>query len=138
MTRAAALLAAARGYLGVPFRHLGRGRSGLDCVGLLLLSASDAGIAAEDPGGYARGHRGWDMLDWLGARFDRVPTAEARDGDILVFNSQDTHYPCHVGLRSTKDGLPAVVHAQSLRGDVREERLHRHLKPIAAFRLKEG
>lgn len=136
--RGAALLAAARAYIGTPFRHLGRGRSGVDCVGLLLLAAADAGIPAEDPGSYHRGHRGWDMLQWLDERFDRVPLLEAADGDILVFNSQDTHYPCHVGLRSTKDALPAVVHAQSLRGDVREERLHRHLRPIAAFRLREG
>lgn len=137
---AAALLEAARAYVGVPFRHLGRSRTGLDCVGLLLVAAADAGIPAEDPGAYDRGHRGWDMLAWLGARYDRLQLSEARDGDILVFNSQDTHYPCHVGLRSTRDLRPAVIHAQAGRGAVLEERLHWHLQRqlIAAFRLKGG
>lgn len=139
MTQAAALLAAARAYVGVPFRHLGRNRAGLDCVGLLLTAAADAGIAAEDPGRYDRGHRGWDMLEWLGARFDRVTLPGHVDGDILVFSSADTHFPTHVGLRSTKDLRAAVIHAQAGRGAVLEERLHWHLAKqlLAAFRLRE-
>ena len=116
MTQAAALLDAARAYCGVPFRHLGRNRAGLDCVGLLLAAAADAGIRADDPGAYDRGHRGWDMLEWLGARYDRVPLAEARDGDILVFRSTDTHYPCHVGLRSTRDLISGTGSASTSTG----------------------
>ncbi len=140
MTNAEKLLAAARAYIGVPFRHLGRNRAGLDCVGLLLVSAADAGIPADDPGTYDRGHRGRDMLEWLAARFDRVALPHASDGDILVFNSQDTHFPCHVGLASTQHLRPAVIHAQVGRGAVLEERLHWHLtrQMRAAFRLREG
>lgn len=140
MTAAAALLAAARTYRGVPFRHLGRNRAGLDCVGLLLIAAADAGMPTDDPGDYDKGHRGWDMLAWLGERFDGVALPDHADGDILVFCGPDTHFPCHVGLRSTKDLRPAVIHAQAARGAVLEERLHWHLTKqlIAAFRLREG
>ena len=34
----------ARHYLGVPFAHQGRSRAGLDCLGLLVCVARDAGL----------------------------------------------------------------------------------------------
>lgn len=139
MTPADALVAAARGYAGVPFRHLGRGRAGIDCVGLLLAAAADAGVPTDDPGRYARGHRGRDMIAWLGERLDRVrpPTAH-RDGDVLVFT--DEQMPCHVGLRSTLHGVAHVVHAHVARNAVVEEQLAWHLadQHLATFRLREG
>jgi len=42
--RKAEFVEAARSYLGVPFRHLGRNRNGLDCVGLVLCAAHDVGL----------------------------------------------------------------------------------------------
>lgn len=43
MDQARAMVAAARACLGVPFAHQGRGRHGLDCLGLVLHAASVAG-----------------------------------------------------------------------------------------------
>lgn len=140
MTAAERLLASARGFAGVPFRHLGRNRAGVDCVGLILLAAAEADVAIDDPGAYAMFHRGHDLSAWLAARFDRVlPLADHRDGDILLFAS-GTHLPCHVGLRATRDVLPAVIHAHIGRGKVLEERLAWHLarELRAAYRLKEA
>jgi hypothetical protein len=38
------IIAAARRFLGVKFMHQGRSREGLDCLGLLLVSATEAGV----------------------------------------------------------------------------------------------
>jgi hypothetical protein len=62
VTTRADLLAAARAYLGTPWHHMGRNRRRLDCVGLLLCAARDAGLDVAEPAPYARGRRGPDMV----------------------------------------------------------------------------
>ncbi len=121
MTTGADLAAAARAYLGVPWRHLGRTRQGLDCIGLLLLAARDCGLTVNDPGAYAVGHRGPALAEALRTRLVRVPLGAARDGDVLTF--RDGLHVAHVGLRSTLHGRPAVIHAHTGRGRVMEEAL---------------
>ena len=117
-----AIVAAARAYLGVRWHHLGRGRDGLDCVGLVLAAYRDAGITLDDsPGPYARGHRGTEMLQHIAGQGRRVPLPEAREGDVLLF--ADGLYVAHVGIRSTWFGQPAVIHARVNRRRVYEEPL---------------
>lgn len=38
------LIAAARGWVGVPFRHQGRDRRGVDCVGLIIAVGAELGL----------------------------------------------------------------------------------------------
>lgn len=45
---------AARSYIGVPWKHLGRSRRGLDCAGLPQLSYADCGIVIDGPKRYGR------------------------------------------------------------------------------------
>lgn len=46
---------AARSYIGVPWKHLGRSRKGVDCAGLLILAVKDAeGIDLDTPERYGR------------------------------------------------------------------------------------
>ncbi len=45
----AAILAAARGLLGTPFRAQGRGVAGVDCLGLVLLACERAGVRIRGP-----------------------------------------------------------------------------------------
>jgi hypothetical protein len=99
MITRAALLAAARSYLGTPWHHMGRNRQRLDCVGLLLCAARDAGLPVAEPEPYARGHRGPDMVAQLALQADRIPLGAARDGDVLVF--ADGIHCAHLGFRST-------------------------------------
>lgn len=139
MTAGDRFVAAARRYLRAPFRHFGRTPAGLDCVGLLLLAARDAGIPADDPGKYAKGRRGFDVRAWLRDRLDDLPAdAAARDGDVLLF--ADGIYPAHVGIASTLHLLPHVIHAHLRGGMVVEEPFAHDLARSyrAAFRLREG
>jgi cell wall-associated NlpC family hydrolase len=131
---------AARGYVGVPWRHLGRSREGLDCIGLVLLAARDCGIDAPDPGAYAREPSSQRLRQELAQVLDEVPLAAARPGDVLVFNLG--LYAGHIGIRAEHPDyrVPSVIHAYAPRRRVVEE-------PLAsldagtltgAYRLRSG
>ena len=42
------IVAAARGWLGVPWRHQGRSRAGVDCVGLVVVVCRSLGLSDHD------------------------------------------------------------------------------------------
>lgn len=146
----ARLVAAARGYLRVRWHHMGRTREGLDCVGLVLVAFRDVGLPLRDAEAYARGHRGDELLQHVAGQGVRVPldpdqtgdpAAGTRDGDVLLFAEE--LYVCHLGIRSTMWGVPAVIHAHAGRRMVREEPLASGMgrKLRAAYRhpaLAEG
>lgn len=122
MTDLGGLIAdAARAYIGTRWHHLGRTREGMDCVGLVLAAYRDCGVLLDDYASYARGHRGDDMLAHIAGQGRRVPIDATADGDVLLFT--DSLYVCHMGIRSTRYGEPAVVHAKLPRRRVTEEPL---------------
>jgi cell wall-associated NlpC family hydrolase len=56
MIPAEQVIAEARSWVGVPFKHQGRDRRGIDCVGLPIVICSDLGVLREDfvSGAYSR------------------------------------------------------------------------------------
>lgn len=48
------LVQAARAYLGVRWKHLGRSKSGLDCAGLPIVAYADCGVVIDAPTRYGR------------------------------------------------------------------------------------
>jgi len=48
------LVQAARSYIGVPWKHLGRSRRGVDCAGLPILAYADCGVVMDAPTRYGR------------------------------------------------------------------------------------
>ena len=89
---------AARTYLGVPFRHDGRNRDGIDCVGLVVCSLRDLGIDVTDQLGLGR----FDSFETLCQTFELH--AERVDGgmllgDALVFRGRlmDNHVALYAG-----------------------------------------
>jgi len=100
---------AGRGWLGVPWRHLGRTRAGVDCIGLVLAAAAKVGMQIADPAPYAREPQGAALLRGVLTHGVRVP--EARPGDVLVFRMG--LYGGHVAIatRHRAYGCPGVLHA---------------------------
>ena len=107
---AAAIVAAARGLLGVPFRLQGRcAERGVDCVGLVELALARAGHGVAGPRGY--GLRFGDEArarGWLAAAGLRA-VEEARPGDValvrpgplqlhLMIVAPGGHVHAHAGL----------------------------------------
>ena len=114
-----AIVAAARSWLGVPWRHQGRSRQGIDCAGLVVLVGRAMGLCDYDTSAYGRRPAGQGFVQHFRACMDPVPLFEAVAGDILVF--ADAAYPCHCGFLTAKHGMPHLLHAHALRRNVIEE-----------------
>lgn len=133
-----ALVEAARGWLGVPWRHLGRTRGGVDCIGLIILAAAQAGRIIADPAPYAREPQESALLRGALAHGVRVP--EARPGDVLVFRMG--LFGGHVGIatRHRAYGCPGVLHAYAPHKHVVEQPMDAELQRalLAVIRVAEG
>lgn len=103
------IVATARDWIGTPWRHQGRTRLGVDCVGLVVMVARDLGLSDYDWNAYSRRAHGGSFLPHFEANARNVGLARARPGDMLVF--ADASYPCHVGVLSHFRGEPHVIHA---------------------------
>jgi cell wall-associated NlpC family hydrolase len=118
MTRAD-LVQAARGYLGVPWKHLGRTRAGVDCIGLIMLAARDIGMDIADTEAYQRAPQGQRLLAGLLLYGSRVRQAEP--GDVLVLRMGV--YAGHVGIATMHSvyRVPGILHAYAPRRHVVEQ-----------------
>lgn len=105
MISRAQVIAAAREWLGVPFRHQGRTRLGCDCAGFVGSVASSLGLIPsewwEPYDGYPRMPDGsiQPILDSLMTRTD-----EPRPGDVLLMRFRRD--PQHLGFFT-----PGLLHA---------------------------
>lgn len=130
---------AARQYLGVRFRHQGRNpATGIDCVGLLVLSAAAcglSGLAEHDLTGYARDPHGGLLESRLRAAFGE-PVPNMRPGDVVAMAFP--HVVRHVGIVGAyPHGGLSLIHTYSNERQVIEHRLdERWLRLIrSAYRV---
>lgn len=132
---AADFAAAARGYVGVPWRHLGRARTGVDCIGLVLLATREVGLELPDPAPYGREPQGTRLLEGILTHAERIASPEP--GDVLLFRMG--LYGGHVGIASVHPdwNVPACLHAYAPRKQVVEQPMDTELRAalIGAFRL---
>ena len=130
------IVASARDLIGTPWRHQGRTRAGLDCVGMVVLICRERGLSDYDVAGYATDPN-FDFLRHMTAGGGLpVPLTEAGPGDILALSEMAR--PCHVGIKSSRHGTDYVIHAHATRRKVLEEPLAAVLQNnrlVAAFRI---
>jgi hypothetical protein len=117
-------ISAARTFLEVRWRHLGRDRTGLDCVGLLVESAKIAGCNYIDETSYRREPVGASFLGIFHRACTRKPLLQKEPGDVLI--TTDVLYPHHCGIYAIRDGVETIIHAHGRRRRVVEE-------PLTAF-----
>ena len=111
-------LAAARGWLGTPYRHQASAKGqGADCLGLIRgVWREVIGAEPETPPPYA--------ADWaetggeetlLGAArrwLTEIPVAQARPGEVLLFRMSAEAAVKHCAVLSATDGPePRIIHA---------------------------
>jgi cell wall-associated NlpC family hydrolase len=111
------LIRIARTWLGVPFAHQGRNRAGVDCGGLLVAVADEAGLNITPPAVYSQSPDPSVIDTTLMINATRIPLDQIQPGDILRFSFAGE--PRHVGL-ATDIG---VIHAWQKPGKVVEHRL---------------
>lgn len=136
------IVAAARAYIGSPWKWHGRGRhEGLDCGGLPICVGRELRLFPWDWDieDYATAFRanGWD---WPWAV--RVELHQARHGDIAMLAlPHRPEIPYHVGFLAEDRAEPTLIHAR-LRGarQVVEEPMSLFVPPMtgAAYNLIEG
>jgi cell wall-associated NlpC family hydrolase len=81
---APAIVAAARAWLGVPWRHQGCTRQGVDRAGLVVLVGRWLGLADYDTTAYGRRPDGLGFVRKFRAAVEGIPLPEAGPGDVLV------------------------------------------------------
>jgi len=111
-------------YKGVPFRHRGRTRNGLDCAGLLVRVALDMNYPVKDLRVYGREPYKDGLRKFLvancGAPVKRAPQVN----DILLLRHVGAIEPSHLALVAPHPtGELAMIHTYSALGKVVMHRL---------------
>ncbi len=99
----------ARSWLGTPFKHQGRTRAGIDCVGLCVMVARGLDLSNYDITAYENTTHQRGFLQHFDANAWQLQLTETQPGDMVVFT--DPVHPCHVGILSERFGVPYVIHA---------------------------
>lgn len=120
-TRIASL---ARSYIGTPWRHQGRTRTGIDCAGLPIVVGKELGLHEyPDDVNYRRLSTGQDLLAPLEEHCNRISNLAALlPGDIVIL--RDRLYPQHMGLMSSETHIVHAMYGRKvieepLTGDLR-------------------
>lgn len=132
----AAVVAAARGWLGTPFCHQGRlSGVGVDCVGLVIGVARELGLSDFDVTGYARSPDSDALCRLAHELMQPIPPSAARPGDVLLIAIEGRAR--HLAIRSELAGDPAMIHAWAPQRRVVEHRIDADwaVRIRAAFRL---
>jgi cell wall-associated NlpC family hydrolase len=100
------VIKAARTYLGVPFKHRGRDRRGLDCAGLAWCAFRDVGRVLPDVKRYGREPHRDGLMEtcrlafgepvWEGEVDQVVPRDLVKVGDLVVIRFE--LHPHHIAL----------------------------------------
>jgi hypothetical protein len=109
---------AARTFLDIPWRHRGRSRMGVDCIGLVCQLGDHFGIPYEDIDGYSRNPDGRFVDHVRKFMIYREPQVVAPGCAVIL---RDQHQPCHIGVISQKWGALYMVHASLAKRRVIEE-----------------
>ncbi len=105
---------AARTFLGVPFRHQGRDRLGLDCAGLIIAAYGLCGDKLHDLPAYGREPWKDGLRAAIEVSFKKAPDDQMLPGDVLLFRL--TKEPQHVAMVTDR----GMIHAYGNVGRVVE------------------
>ena len=116
------VIAAARAWLGTPFRHQGRRKGvGVDCAGLIIGVAHDLGISDFDYTAYGHEPDGRTLHRLLAQHMDEVAPGEMAVGDVVFMAFQA--FPQHLGILADGGRPFSLIHAYAPARKVIEHRL---------------
>lgn len=105
------LVTIANGLVGVRYRHQGRSRVGLDCAGLIIVTAKLCGISSFDTTNYSNRPNATEFTrEMIRAGCTQLPLAELKHGDLLRLNTAG--WPVHIAVYEVDDmGQEWYIHA---------------------------
>lgn len=124
---------AALAYVGTRFKMRGRDKQGIDCVGLLLATGRDAGLALADT--EKQYLRTPDVELFKQMIRDQSRPGEInciQTGSILMLRQGMT--PCHCGIAIKTGGVVNIVHASMEHRKVLQEPLSKFYASIIEVR----
>lgn len=151
--REARIVELAQELRSAPYRHLGRGRSGVDCLGLIIHSyefdeeSHPLASEAKSIGGYYD-KKSWSFEEgneahlksveilsrFLTKHFVPIRTKDARKGDLILMRWKSKNHGDHVAIISDQG---RVIHADMKRGVIEHVPDERFIKRIlSVHRLK--
>ena len=90
-----------REWMHTKFRHQGRSKSGVDCIGLFSEVAKEIGRSIPIPSNYTHHPDQKFLLDEMSRLFDKITKAEMQIGDLVLMRFMDDQQriPCrHVAI----------------------------------------
>jgi NlpC/P60 family putative phage cell wall peptidase len=114
----------ARGWIGTPYVHQASMKgAGCDCLGLIRGLWRD--LFNAEPGPVPSYTLDWSEVAreerlWAAARTYLLekPIPDRRDGDVALLRMRNGAVAKHLGVLSTRDGVPTLIHAYSGHGVV--------------------
>jgi cell wall-associated NlpC family hydrolase len=108
------IVAAARSFVGVPYRHQGHTKRALDCIGLIIVVAETFGFDTAIPRGYSAQPQARQVL--VGANkslWKPEDQSKIVPGDIAVFWGWQAEEPQHFTIIGENGSHLTVIHAYS-------------------------
>lgn len=134
---------AAMSFRGVRFRHQGRDRNGLDCMGLFAATLEAVNYPnIVDYEGYRKSPPASLVYETLKANFDEIDVTDAKPGDIFLLRPPGSQKAKH-GAMLVSDitdpstgRVPAMIHAYATSGVVIDNLSSWRNRIVTAFRLR--
>jgi cell wall-associated NlpC family hydrolase len=108
------IIMAARAWIGTPYKHQGRGRSGLDCVGLMIEVGDAVGYHVDAPRAYSAMPQGWQLV-YPCEKHLWKPEDQTKviPGDIAVFTGWSNTEPQHFAIIGNSPHGVTLIHSFS-------------------------
>lgn len=112
----AEIVRTALSFIGTPWRHQGRSRTGCDCIGLVAAIADELGALPADfeVPAYRRQPTA-ELLNYFDRYMTRIATTAVKEGSVAIFSFYGT--PHHAGI-IVNSSATDIVHAFATRKKV--------------------
>jgi cell wall-associated NlpC family hydrolase len=123
----------ARKYVGTPFKHQGRDKNGMDCIGIITVPLNNIGFFEYDNINYRRYGLGGEIIEILNKYCYEISIySKLEPGDILMFSKgRSQHLAIYTG--------ESIIHANNSVGKVTEHILDDYWMAMVSrvFRYRE-
>lgn len=120
MPKRSEIVAAARDWIGTPYRHQGRTRAGVDCIGFVWAVAADLGYHVDIPNNYSSNPSGDQLIKGCERTLVRSERVQLIAGDIAILWGYTRGLPQHFAIMGSHGPRLTMIHAWSKHAKVVE------------------